>query len=317
MSVETTIRGIFDRLAKVRQNSLSIASGGSDFWARVDASGDEPFENRVKGQAMTDVDTDLATGLKLTTPTLRPLVTLIESYLSLDLGYTGTPKLKAYLDAVGGWRVPYEAANCIWDALGSALATYQVGGKGTLVADGSDPSNAGMHHFGDLTAPSTFVAVDGALNPVATGIVGVPVMAVNLSASQTAGATFTCTQQSGTTITLTVSYSSAAQYTQEVLGEQAVSSTAASGQKVVSVSATTQFKVGEYVLIYESDALQQVAQVASIQPGTSLTMQVNLRNSFTTAAKVWPLFTNVAYASGGTGTGGISLYGRPDRVIAE
>ena len=49
MSVETTIKGIFDKVAADRQGCTNRASAGTGYWdTGLDAAGDETFENRVK-----------------------------------------------------------------------------------------------------------------------------------------------------------------------------------------------------------------------------------------------------------------------------
>lgn len=317
MSALTAIVAQLDRLAKGREVMAAAFASGDDFWTKVDAAADETYENAVKGSYVTAIDAELATGGRWSTTALRRFGTLHEAYfaddLSLALPTGGGPRLETYLAANGGFRVPYWAAEAYYEATGLRLPAYRVSAKGTLPADEATPVGGGMHTFG-VYAGAALTGSDGDL-PSTGG--PVPILAVNMSASQTVSGTFTLTNWvAATTKSIALSLSSAAQYSQTVLGEEAVTSEAAAGQKVVAMAATGAFTVGEYVLIWESDALQQVAKVASIQSNTSLTMVADLLNTFSTSAVVWPLFRSVAYASGAGGSGNVNFYARPDRIIA-
>jgi hypothetical protein len=320
MSVETTIRGIFDRVAADRQAIATAANAGTGYWARVDAAGDETFENRVKGSDMTNADTTLTTAAFWGNNYLKKIFTLISDYARLDLALAN-PYVTNYV-ASKGWRVPYEASLAIVESLGSGLRlpAERVFPKGTLVANEADPANSGMHKFGRITGTagaSTYASVDGALSSY---VKGAAILAVNEEA--TPGLTnlvVTATNQAGAAKDLTVTLGDTA-FTQEVLGQQLIGAAgAAAGQKVVPVPATGAFTANDWVLIVKSDlSVTEVAQVASIQANTSLTVATNLINSFTENDLVWPLFTNVTLKSGTAGNGKhISLYARPDRTIAQ
>lgn len=318
MAALTQIREALDRMAKGRELSLANFGSGDDFWTLVDAAADETYENRVKGSAMTDLDTALGNGSVWGSAALAAWFTYHDSYFQTDLSISASPPLSGYLAAYGGWRVPYYAAECLVDAKGTAsrLPTYRVFPKGTRPANEADPSTSGMQKLGRYAATTTWTADTPAIDT--TRMIGAPIVAINLGSSQTAGCTLTCTCQDGTTTKdLAVAYSGATQYTQTVLGSQAITSTAAAGQKVVAMAATGQFRVGDYVLIYESDALQEIGLIASIQTNTSLTMTTNLLNEFSTSGFVYPMFqTATLKAASGTGSGNIDFFYFPDRAIA-
>jgi hypothetical protein len=320
MSVETTIKGIFDKVAADRQAAQTALSAGTGYWTRVDAAGDETFENRVKGADMTAVDTTLRTAAFWGNTALKKVFTLISDYLRLDLGLA-YPYITNYV-ASKGWRVPYEAAQALVEALGSGvrLPSERVFPKGTLVESGSSPLSAGLHQFGRITGTtgaSTFAVIDGALPAT---VKGAAIMAVN--EEPTPGLTnlvVTATNQAGAAKDLTVTVGDT-QYTQEVLGQQLIGAAgAAAGQKVVPIPSTAAFAVGEWVLIVKSDfSVVETAKIASIQANTSITVETNLINSFDQNDLVWPLFTNCVFKSGTVGNGKhISLYARPDRTIAQ
>jgi hypothetical protein len=127
---------------------------------------------------------------------------------------------------------------------------------------------------------------------------------------------FRCTNYVGAaTKDITWSLSGAAQYKQTILGAQALGSGVSAGAVTLPVAATGQFTAGEWVLVYESDSLQEVALVSSLTTNTSLTVPA-IQNAYTTDALVIPLFGAVTYQSGGTGTGNATVYALPDRIIA-
>ncbi len=313
-TANAAIRGVLDRLAYGQEQILTAYVGGTDFWDRIDAAADETFENLVKGTVATALDAEVARGAVPTQ--LSNLLTDLDAYAN-TLGVTtpsGHQLLDAYLESYGGWRVPWYAAEAYYYTRGGRLQADRVFSKGVRPANEADPSESGMHKFGRFT-PSTFTADAGALDT--TRIVGAPILAINLGSGQTVGGTFRCTCQDGSsTKDLALSLSSAAQYTQTILGRQAIASPAAAGQKVVSVAATAQFSEGEYVLLWESDELQEIALVETITDDTSLTMAANLLNSFTTGGFVLPLFVNVTYQGGGSGSGNVDFFAMPDRAIA-
>lgn len=65
---------------------------------------------------------------------------------------------------------------------------------------------------------------------------------------------------------------------------QSLSGDANSGQKVVPMASTAQYLVDDIVWLADDDTVDgEIGKVASIQTDTSLTMEVNLANSYTTA----------------------------------
>jgi hypothetical protein len=115
--------------------------------------------------------------------------------------------------------------------------------------------------------------------------------------------------------------------TKKIVGEQALTSnhTAASGNGVVLMAATSQFKVGQKVLVRDTNN-QEVAEVVTISVNTSLTLKKvggttnALRNDYTTAASavVVPLFKDVTAVTNSNGTNGddVNFKFEPDRAIS-
>jgi len=307
MAALSAIIGQLDRMAAGRQAARANYATGTDFWDRVDAAADETYENAVKGAEITALDTELAAG-GVTCNGYARWWTLHNLY-ARELGYSD---LGAYL-AVMGLRVPWEASEQSYDSGNGRLTATRVFPKGTLVANEAAPTNAGMHLLGTYLA-GAIAAGDGAL-PTTVGPAAL--LAINLGAAATVGATFTCTNWvAATTKSIALSLSGAAQYTQTVLGEQALASGVSAGDIGLPVSSTAAFTAGEYVLVWESDSLQEVCLVTTLGTGPTRLVVPAIQNAYTTSAKVWPLFRSVAYGSGASGSGSVALYARPDRIIA-
>ncbi len=321
MSVESTIQGMFDRIAKIRQDMGVVASGGTDFWSRADAAADETFENRVKGTDATDADAALLAQSVWGNSKLSKLIKNIRDYCRLDLGLA-SPYLTTYIQSKG-WRVPYETGQAIVEALGSSsrLPAQWVFPKGTKPADTTDPTNSGMHQFCTFTGTSTdpiSTVVDGALSSY---VKGAAILAINTTAGvTTTGLVIRVTLQDGTTKDISYDHTQAVQYTQGIVGVGAVGIGGAieAQPDVLVKNAVTQFKAGEWILLAKNDfSLTETVQIDSIDTLT-LTMKTNLVHTWAEDDLVIPLFTNAEWGDSGTISEGdiIKLYAMPDRIIA-
>jgi hypothetical protein len=324
MSVSTTWQGLVDRIAKNIQSSQELFAGGTDSWTRTDAAGDETFENRYKGINRTACDSLLISTISAlwSNAVLKKDFVDFADYCHLDLALA-SPYIRNYMVLVG-WRMPYEAAEALAAAQGSAarLLSQHVFPKGTLVADEADPASAGMHEFMRLTGTagaSTELVVDGVLP---TTIKGAAILAVNTTAGITAtDVVLECTLQDRlTTIDVSYDHDQATIYTQGIVGVGAVGvGGAAAAQKDVLVkTAISQFTDGEWVLLMKAD--RSVAEVAQINSSDTLTltMESNLINSWLEDDLILPLFIDVALKSGSISDADVlRFYALPDRIIAQ
>lgn len=325
-TADAALRGIFDRYAKLRQAAKSAWTGGTDFWARVDAAADETFENIVKGQIVTDLDTTIENAAIGDQAEFGAVLALISTYFSNattgqapGLGYSSDP-LNSYLDA-RRFRVAYEFAQLWADKYSSAIDPQFIFPKGTWAADIGDNSTAGLHAWGEHTRGAstwTFAAGDGLLPATVQGAAVMLVSDVGVTGNITSGTVTVVLQDRLTPKTVSLpSPQTFAADAQVKLGQEAITSGAAAAQADVAVAATAQFTEGDWVIIVE-DAVTEVAQVKTVTTNTKLTMEDNLVNSFTTSGVVIPLFTNVTAmaATGGSSGEKIQLYALPDRAIA-
>lgn len=333
MAVALQVRKMFDRAARLKQARSETSTGGTDFWALVDAAGDEPFENRLKGTSLTQADAALETDDVWDQVTVREIFILLQTYLQYDLALA-SPPLDTWLAKVAGFRVPHEAAE-IWARVFGATSrplARNVFPKGTLPADEEDAASAGMHHFGTLTGTlgaSTYAAVDGPLN--IAKVVAAPVLCVSRELTPGADPTMKVVLGDETTTKNISVAASAAANGQAIVGRQAITSvTPAAGETgpIIGVAATAQFTAGDYVLLYENadgdSSQRELAKVKSIAANTSLELQfdetgkTDLVNTFTTSGLVLPMFTDVsAFVSTNISNGKhLDFYALPDRIIA-
>jgi hypothetical protein len=323
-----------DYFAKWRQGLLN--PGGTSLWARVDAAADATYENIVKGQDVTNLDTALAEGAFGNLPLIKKWFDLNQSYFANPttgsapgLGFA-TDSWNSYFSA-RRHRAPYHFAELYYDNSGQRFAAQWVFPKGTWAANIGDNSASGLHKYGAFalsgSGAGAWASADGIL-PGQT-IAGVEsnvcmgaVILVSTAGSTATAASVTATLQDRTT-TKTIALATGSSFTantQFVLGEEVLTGQANSGQKIVEVAATGQFTVGDWVLVSDSDGVTEACKVASIQANTSITMEDNLVHTFTLAksSKVWPLFVNaqIAGITGGGNGQNVQVYARPDRAIA-
>jgi len=315
-AVETTLMGLFDRWAYEKAACRTAAVGGTDVWTRVDASADETFENRVKGESCTTLDTAIET-MKLGQLTdLRAVLGYIQTYCTTDLGLTG---LDAYLTAKR-WRVDAKFAALWVEAAKAALSVANIAGD----------ADAGAAAPGTCLGTLTRGGAIASAADISTSYSASPILGrVTTIGSADWTVTITAKLQDATTksvaqVVLGTGNGGAVGNTY-VFGAQALSGGAASGQKVIPVAATAQFKAAQQVLVTQWSGAapdevwleQEIATIDSITENTSITVLSNLLHTYTTDAFVYPLYRGVTAASGsgGTASDAIAFYPAPDRRL--
>jgi hypothetical protein len=167
------------------------------------------------------------------------------------------------------------------------------------------------------SGPTTLTLENQALD---TKVLGAVAMIVNSTATTSATSlVLTCTRQDGTTVDITVALSADTQWAKSYLGMAAINTAgAAAGDVLIPINgATTQFKVGEQVLIRESESNQEVGIIESIVAGVSITLTEPLVGTYTSAHKVYPMFINIVWKSGTLADGkDVTIWAMPDRTIA-
>jgi hypothetical protein len=315
-AVETTLMGLFDRLAFQKGACRYVAVGGTGFWTRTDAAADETFENRCNNANATAADTAISAFNLGNLTGVRGLLTDLQTYCVTDLGLTG---LDAYLTA-RRWRVDAKFAALWVEAAKSALSAANIGGDadagaaapgtclGTLIRGGSISDAADISTSYSASPILGRVTVKGATDWTVTATLKLQ-DATTKSVAQLVKGT-------GDGGAVGDTY---------VFGAQALSGGAASGQKIIPVAATAQFKAAQQVLVTQWSGVapnevwleQEIATIDSISENTSLTVLSNLLHTYTTDAFVYPLYRGVTAASGSSGdaSDAISFYPAPDRRL--
>ena len=302
MSVETAFQAQCDHLAAYQQSIVTGIAGRSHLWDMVDGAGDESYENAVKGLTITNVDADLDD--VMVGGHIGDWFQLHDQYFIGTALLTIDGALSSYL-----WRVSqrfnemfythfnrYLTPSNVFPAADLAMGTFAYTGLVFVAGSAVDTAVAGMGKLRVVVAEQ------------AIGAGGNLVLSV------------TCKREDDTTVALAATLlANAVVGTAAILGEQALSDNAASGQKVIPVAATAQFKAAEKVLI-EDDNAAEWGTVDTIISNTSITLTENLRNTYTTAAsaKVTPLFKDVTACTASTGNAGddVTFGVAPDRTVA-
>lgn len=326
-ATEQVIVGIHDRNSYLREALLQAAVGGTGYWTRTDASGDATYENWTNNADATTLDEAFAAIPLGQWSAMRQFLANHSSYFTTAV--TATPPGLGLAQGLDAWltarrmRLDHREVELLSEAGQSALSIANVTGR----AD--EGSGIPGLQLGDLLGDDTFTAgTDMDILAVApTAIQG----RVTVLGSADWNISVECLHADGiatTVITQTVigTGTTGAVGDTYVIGEIDIDGAAASGQKVVPVSATTDFTAGEEVLMTEwtgSDpdevwTEQEVGTIASISGGVSLTMVDNLLHTYSASGFVRPLFTGVSDAtdiSAGAASDRIFFYPKSDRRL--
>ena len=327
-----------DRMAIIREAYIKSAAGGLSFWDLADAAEDEVYENWCNVWDISEMDDAVYAAAIGDSAAFTKWFAAHNSWLTTAVSAArpglGYPSWKAFFglstsdDAGVGkfWRVPWQFAEIYYDKYKTRLGIINVGAKGILSATIGDNVDATLHDFGQLTrggSPAEWVADAGDLNALLT--VGAPIL-MNSDSDDTGTAitaSITAKKISSAGVAGTKAYAGLVLPmgvdVSAILGEIEITTGPAAGQKVIlsTTIPAAAVAVGDYVLIYEDEDLQEIAEVASMVASTSLTLAKNLVHTYSVAAKVWPLYTGISAASTTLGTAekAVSLYARPDRII--
>jgi hypothetical protein len=318
MSVELSLLLQINDIAATKQAfATAVAARGlNTLWWLVDFASNIVYENRVKGDSVSGIDNTIA-NINIGSSVFGDWFNLQNAYFSQDTPLVGVTSLKAAIETYYRWRVP-QYFNDI-----ATLGNNQ--GIDPLYVFPYPEFLVGSYA---ATGAATGTYTKG-VGPLDSTIVGPGILALTVTGAPIGGAslglTLTGVYSDGTTGPVTASVpTTSAVGTVVPVGGQALTAghTGATGNGVVSVAATTPFRVGTLVVVREDTTgtvpflwTTEVAEVAAIGAG-SLTLRQptplgatapfpnGLRNNYTTAARVYPLFYDVTAIANTTGTGG-------------
>ena len=322
-AAEDGLSNEIDRWAIIRQAIKAAGAGGTDFLARADANTDELYDLWCNVWESDECDTLVANGSMgdslMFYKWYQPRTSYIVTPTTADREGLGYATWQAYLTAMK-WRVPYEFGELFYERTLTRFLTTQVGAKGTFHA--TAPSGKGMHDFGQFAAvtspdPGVFTPNEGDLD--ITKSVGSPIIWNPTAAGGDVVATVTLSKFANDDYAVSVDMTGTST-SEGVIGQVALTSGETAGATVLRATSLPagRFVEDDYVLIYETDVLQEIAQVASMITDTSVTVATAIRHTYTNAAKVWPLYTGIVSVVGTAGTNlkEVDFYARPDRTHA-
>lgn len=313
--VDRAVLGIVDRIGFQSRAIVAGCVGGTDYWHRVDNSGNQPFEDAVKGSRATALDAWFASPNLGNLQVMKDVLGDINTHLA-SIGYEAGFEHWLSDNAL---RVDYAAGLALRSVLVLPVSSLHAPADGGAAGPGLP--------LGSLVRGG---AISGAADMDLTLYGASPILA-RLTTLGSADWTLsvTCKHLDDTTVAVAQivigTGTTGAVGDSYVLGQQVISSGSAAGQKVVSVAATGQFKAGQTVVLSEwtGDApdeawqLQEVGTIASVQTNASITLVDNLKNSYTTAGFVLPCYKGVTAASGtgGSASDAASFAPAPDRRL--
>ena len=264
--VQSSILGIIDKAARIREDAQSIVSvGGGTFWSRVDAAGDVAFENTVKGAGVAGVDTKVANydmGASFTS-LLRPL----NDYFRAELTLTG-------LDGFAlahRFRVPQSAAELYYNSLSSKLNQAAVFPRQSTTL--GTYSRVGAVDVASLTAGVTSADVGPGMIELLINSLVSPGGVFNL---------YFPTQTNSATKTVVVTLTAAVPGSIVKLGLQSIISPTGIGSTALPVATTAQFTVGEKVLVKDGNQTE-IVNVVSIAANANIHVSSPMLSAFAIA----------------------------------
>lgn len=122
-AVEKSILAQFLRIAKIKELIQADLAGSesSRFWALVDTTEDETYENRITGTQLTELDNNLNRGNVGTH--LRQYISLLDQYARIDRNYTNGIK-----DLLLDWhlRMPQKTAEAFYEGNSQTIAAHLI-----------------------------------------------------------------------------------------------------------------------------------------------------------------------------------------------
>lgn len=327
---DTSLMGIFDRIAYQKAAAILACVGGTDLWDRVDAAEDEDYENRVENPELTALDAAFAAMYFGDFAEIGQVLANIQSYANLDLALTNFDGLltarrcRIDLRAAQVWQEQYNTGII-------SIANIHSRADGGAAAPGLELG----HMVGNGAGAGAFTAGTD-MSEVTNGpsLIWARVTAKGLLDW---AMTVTCDHAAGidpTTEDVVITVAAAAEVGDTyIVGESLQDENNAAGQAVVKVATTDQFAIGQKVLVsqWTGDApnrvwiAQEVGTIKAdgIVANVSIELTSNLLHSYTTAggrAFVYPLYIGVSDvddATGDDGTNGdtVYFYPAPDRIL--
>ena len=298
MSVEVQIRKQIDHIGAYKEAIVAAIDGRDDLWDIVDAADNQGYENRVKGTNITALNDRLNTvdfGTQFS-----DWFRMHNEYFSADAGIDDVTNLTEAVDYYR-WRVPQYFNDIMRGAVGSGMPVAQVFPRTDLVLGTWESSGLNTGTFTDGDSLEEDYASEGILETEVTTEIG---SGDNLDIN------ITCVREDDTTVVIAHTVTASASVgTRGKIGGQAITGNLTGGSSTsATMAATAQFKAGTRAILVEGTTTE-IVTVDSISTNVSVTFEEAVRNSFTTSARLYPLFkgiTQIAATGGTSGDGSVS-----------
>lgn len=323
---DVVIFAVHDRWAYQKQAAIHVCVGGTDVWTRVDASGNETFENRCETARTTALDAAFEQMMLGDFAEMGDFLRDVNIYAVTDLSHAS---FDAYLTD-SRCRLDLRAAQIWQEQFGaSALTVANIASRG----DGG-PNAPGLS-LGTITsdgAGGTSLVAGTDMSETTNG----PSPILARKTTEVAGGTgwdmtVTCKHATGITPTTEAIVIAMTDGVDEIVivGEELMAGGEAVGQTVIELAATDQFAVGQEVLLTQwtgnaPDRVwdqQETATISEIALNTSITLTAPIRNTYTATARtfVYPCFIGVASVAAGAADSDngdiVTFYPAPDRAL--
>jgi hypothetical protein len=328
---ELSIQLQADSIAGVKGAFLGALNGRdpNTLWYLADGAGNIAYENRVKGISLTLIDqavTNVSIGSILFSDWFRSH----NDYFTSDRPIPNVTTLKQAIELYYRWRISANFNDIV----------NQTGLGGSVAASNVFPAPGTVLGTRSLTAAATGSFVKGT-GPIDSTVIGPGILSAvagSVIGGNDAVLSLTGLRADLSTVVIPVTLPSGSVLNTTVLaGSSAVTSahTASTDLGVLHVADTSLLKDNQWVLVREvkgavtsgyNQILSEVAEVVSLGSGVVTLRQVTpvgavapyavgLRNNYTTAALMIPLFIDITGATNSNGTNGdiVRIQFYPDR----
>lgn len=315
-TVEQSIRDQVGHLGAYKKALVSAIADRGNFWQIVQNSNNEVYGNRVNGAPITAVDdrmSNLSFGDKVSEAILRN-----RDYFISDLGLSG-----GWNDGLAnmGWRAHEYFGDFYKDAVGQSLSAANLYPRDDFLFGfySHNPSVLTKDLLTNDANLGTYSTISSKVGPgkilvkVVTSPIGGSSLVLNVK----------CLKADKTTVEIvpvTIPGSSIVGYT-KVLGQTTVDGSITAGDTDFDVAVGTggPFLAGEKLHIYETGVGDEVLTVDNVSTD-NITVTSEVKRSYTSAAKVTPLFggiksgsSDAVVASGGNSGDKVTFSVDPDR----
>lgn len=300
ITVKSAILSQIDHLAEIQealQNALSF-KGDDSLWLIVDGASDVNYENTVKGETISVLDSKLKRAELGSV--LSDWLRLHNTYFSTKAGISGVTSLISAIENHYGFRVHPAFHQLVKGAGNTGFQTAYIFPRNQEVGS----------YTATGTATGTFTPNENVLDITQNGLGVLQVTTNDEVGVNNLVLSITGTKVAGTPVSVTLTIPSATpDESVFYLGSTTTTADYTTGG-TISVDKTGGFVNGDHVLVKNAEGISELAVVQSLVADTSLTLRSygassnGLRNTYLTGSLVIPLFASVTAVTNSNGNNG-------------